>query len=123
MENVPPGQHGMQMMMPRQLCVGPTHSSMPTTESVMNVLPIIKISIVIMYDRGRSESSVNGERLVIFTQQVKEIESIPPTEDALPLAQHVLRVGYEASKRLKPHSYLAQQTLGGLGRWLMHSGI
>ena len=45
----------------------------------MNVLPIIKISIVIMYDRGSSESSVNGERLVLFTQQVKEIENIPPT--------------------------------------------
>ena len=40
---------------------------MPTTESVMNVLPIIKRSIVIMYDRGSSESSVNGERLVLFT--------------------------------------------------------
>ena len=50
--------------------------------------------IVIMYDRGSSESSVNGERLVLFTQQVREIENIPPTQDAL--AQHVLRVGYEA---------------------------
>ena len=74
-----PGQHGMQMMMPRQLCVGPTLSRMPMTESVMNVLPIIKRSIAIMYDRGSSESSVNGERLVLFTQQVKEIENIPPT--------------------------------------------
>ena len=55
-----------------------TLSRMPTTESVMNVLPIIKRSIVIMYDRGSSESSVNGERLVLFTQQVKEIENIPP---------------------------------------------
>ena len=94
MENVSPGQHGMQMMMPRQRCVGPTLSRMPTTESVMNVLPIIKISIVIMYDRGRSESSVNGERLVLFTQQVKEIENIPPTSDALPLAQHVYEAGH-----------------------------
>ena len=33
-----------------------TLSRMPTTESVMNVLPIIKILIVIMYDRGSSES-------------------------------------------------------------------
>ena len=56
-----------------------TFSRMPTTEIVMNVLPIIKRSIVIMYDRGSSESSVNGERLVLFTQQVKEIENIPPT--------------------------------------------
>ena len=27
------------------------------------------------------------------------------------------------SQRLKHHSYLAQQILGGLGRWLMHRGI
>ena len=71
-----------------------TLSRMPTTESVMNVLPIIKRLTVITYDRGSSESSVNGERLMLFTQQVKEIENIPPTQDAL--AQHVLRVGYEA---------------------------
>ena len=31
---------------------------------------------------------------MLFAQQVKEIENIPPTQDAL--AQHVLRVGYEA---------------------------
>ena len=67
---------------------------MPTTESVMNVLPIIERLIVIMYDRGSSESSVNGERLVLSTQKCGEIENIPPTQDAL--AQHVLRVGYEA---------------------------
>ena len=67
---------------------------MPSTESVMNVLPIIERLIVIMYDRGSSESSVNGERLVLFTQKGREIENIPPTQDAL--AQHVLRVRYEA---------------------------
>ena len=37
---------------------------------------------------------LNGERLVLFTQQIKEIENIPSTQH--PLAQHVLRVGYEA---------------------------
>ena len=56
-----------------------TLSRIPTTESVMNVLPIIKRLTVIMYDCGSSESSVNGERLALFTQQVKEIENIPPT--------------------------------------------
>ena len=71
-----------------------TLSRMPTTESVMNVLPIIERFVVIMYDRGSSESSVNSERLVLFTQKGREIENIPPTLDAL--AQHVLRVGYEA---------------------------
>ena len=71
-----------------------TLSRMPTAERVMNVLPIIKRLIVIMYDRGSSESSVSSERLVLFTQQIREIENIPPTQDAL--AQHVLRVGYEA---------------------------
>ena len=49
--------------MPHHLCVC-TLSRMPTTGSVMNVLPIIEILIVIMYDRGSSERSVNGERLV-----------------------------------------------------------
>ena len=71
-----------------------TLSRMPTTESVMNVLPITKRLSVIMYDRGSSESSVNSEILVLSTQQLGEIENIPPTQDAL--AQHVLRVGHEA---------------------------
>ena len=71
-----------------------TLSRMPTTESVM--IPIIKRLTVIVYDRGSSESSVNGERQVLFTQQVKEIENIPQTQYAL--AQHVLRVGYEAGR-------------------------
>ena len=71
-----------------------TLSRMPTTESVMIVLPISERFIVIMYDCGSSESSVNGERRVLFTQKGREIENIPPTQDAL--AQHVLRVGYEA---------------------------
>ena len=60
----------------------------------MNVLPIIERLIVIMYDRGSSESSVNGDRLVLFTQKGRAIENISPTQYAL--AQHVLRVGYEA---------------------------
>ena len=51
-----------------------TLSRMPTTESVMSVLPIIERFIVIMSDRGSSESSVNGERLVLFTQKGREIE-------------------------------------------------
>ena len=71
-----------------------TMSRMPTTESVMNVLPTIERLIVIMYDRVSSESSVNSERLELFTQKGREIENIPPTPDAL--AQHVMRVSYEA---------------------------
>ena len=49
-----------------------TLSRMPTTESVMSVLPIIKRLIVVMYDRGSSESRLNGERLVLFTQQIRK---------------------------------------------------
>ena len=60
----------------------------------MNALPVIERLIVIMYDRGSSDSSVNGERLVLFTQKGREIENISPTQYAL--AQHVFRVGYEA---------------------------
>ena len=84
-----------------------TLSRMPTTESVMNVLPIIKRLTDIMYDRGSSESSVNGERLVLFTQQVKKIDNIPPAQDAL--AQHVLRVGYEAGHVWGPATIKAPQ--------------
>ena len=71
-----------------------TLSIMPTTESVMNVLPIIERLIVITYVLRGYESHVNGERLVLFIQKGREIEHIPPTQDAL--AQQVLRVGYEA---------------------------
>ena len=79
-----------------------------------------------MYDRGSSESSVKGVRLVIFTQIGRKSKNTRTTQDAL--AQHELRVGYEAGrvqgkKRLKPHSFLAQQTFGGLGRWPMHKGM
>ncbi len=49
-----------------------TLSRMPTTESVMNVLPITERLIVIMYDRGSSESSVNGERLVLRTHSERQ---------------------------------------------------
>ena len=67
-----------------------TLSRMQTRGSVINALTITERLIVIMYDRGRSESSINGERLVLFTQKGREIENIPPAQDAL--AQHVLRV-------------------------------
>ena len=103
-----------------------TLSTMPTTESVMNVLPIIKRLIVIMYDRGSSESSVNGERLVLFTQKVREIEKHPANTRCTSPACVESRVRGRScvwKPRLKPHSYRGQQTLGGLGRWLMHSGI
>ena len=49
---------------------------------------------MIMYDRGSPESSVNTARKVLFTQKGREIENIPPTQDAL--AQHLFRVGYQA---------------------------
>ena len=60
----------------------------------MNVLPIIERLIVIIYLRWSPESSISGERLVLFTQKRRDIENIPPTQDVL--VQHVLRVGYEA---------------------------
>jgi hypothetical protein len=47
-----------------------------------------------MYDRGSPESCINSEMQRLFTQKGRGIENIPPTQDAL--AQHLLRVGYEA---------------------------
>ena len=76
------------MMMPHQLCV---HCQEYQRHKVSCMF---YPSIVIMYDRGSSESSVNGEIRVLFTHKVREIENIPLTQDAL--AQHVLIVGYEA---------------------------
>ena len=71
-----------------------TLANTPIKENIMNVLPIIERLVVIMYDRGSSESSVNSERQMLFTKKGREIENIPPTQDAL--VQHLLRVGYEA---------------------------
>ena len=103
-----------------------TLSRIPTTESVMNVLPIIERLIVIMYGRGSSENSVNGERLVLFTKKGREIENIPPTQD--PLAEHVLRVGYEAGHVWDQATINAPQLpspayFGWTWEVLMHSGI
>ena len=103
-----------------------TLSRMPTTESGMNVLPIIERLIVIIYDRGSSESWVNGDIRELFTQKGSGIENIPPTKDAL--AQHVLGVGYEA-RHVWGQATINDPQLPspadwvnlGIGRWLMYS--
>ena len=71
-----------------------TLANTPTTENVRNILPTIERLVVIRYDHGSPESSVNSERQMLFTQKGREIENIPPTQDAL--TQHLLRVGYVA---------------------------
>ena len=71
-----------------------TLAATPTSEDILRVLPVIERLIVIMYDRGSPESSVNTASQVLFTQKGREIENIPPTQDAL--AQHLFRVGYQA---------------------------
>lgn len=71
-----------------------TLAETPTKDNIYEVLPIIERLVVIMYDRGSPESSVNRARQVLFTQKGREIENIPPTQDAL--SQHLLRVGYAA---------------------------
>ena len=66
-----------------------TLADTPSREDVLHVLPTIERLVVIMYDRVSSETSVNKERQTLFTQKGREIENIPPTQDAL--AQHLLR--------------------------------
>ena len=66
----------------------------PTIHEIHAALPTIERYIVIMYDRGISESHVNSARQVLFTKKRREIENIPQTQDAL--IQHLLRVSYQA---------------------------
>ena len=71
-----------------------TLSHIPTKEEIAECLPTIERFIVQMYDRGSTASSVNEARQELFTQKGREIENLPPTQDAL--LQHLLRVGYQA---------------------------
>ena len=51
------------------------------------VLPTIERYVVVLYDQGSSENDVNLARQVLFTQKGREIEKIPPMQDAL--VQHL----------------------------------
>ena len=71
-----------------------TLAQMPTPADVRQLLPVIERYIVLMYDRGSSDDSVNMARQTLFTQKGRDIDNVPPTQDAL--YQHLLRVGYQA---------------------------
>lgn len=49
---------------------------------------LIERFIVLMYDRGSACTDVNTCRRILFTSKNKDVESIPPTQDAL--KQHLL---------------------------------
>ena len=66
----------------------------PTADDISRALPSIERFIIIMCDRGSSETNVNNARQDLFTRKQRQIENIPPTQDAL--YQHMLRVGYQA---------------------------
>ena len=66
----------------------------PTAADVEEVIPDIGRFVVLMYDQGSSDDSVNKARKTLFTSKKREIENIPPTQDAL--RHHVLRVAYQA---------------------------
>ena len=66
----------------------------PTIQDIRSVLQTIERLVVLMYDRGSSESNVNCQRQILFASKGREIENLPPTQDALSL--HLLRVGYQA---------------------------
>ena len=66
----------------------------PSASILREVLPTIERYVVVLYDRGSSEDDVNRAKQVLFTQKGREIEKIPPKQDAL--MQHLHRVGYQA---------------------------
>ena len=50
--------------------------------------------VILLYDRSSSCTKVNICRRILFTSKNKDIELIPPTEDAL--KQHLLRAMLQA---------------------------
>ena len=55
----------------------------PSAAVLRAVLPTIERYVVVLYDGGSSEDDVNRARQVLFSQKGREIEKIPPTQDAL----------------------------------------
>ncbi|MES9882849.1 MAG: hypothetical protein ABW185_18430 [Sedimenticola sp.] len=66
----------------------------PTANDISKVLPQIERYIVLLYDRCSPDAAVNQARKTLFAQKNRQIENIPPTQDAL--SQHLLRVAYQA---------------------------
>ena len=54
----------------------------PTAADVEEVIPDIERFVVLMYDQGSLDDSVNKARKTLFTSKKREIENIPPTQDA-----------------------------------------
>ena len=69
-------------------------SRSPMPEDVDAVMPLIERFVVLLYDRCSDETEVNKSRLSLFAQKNRDLDNIPPTQDAL--KQHVLRAAYQA---------------------------
>ena len=57
---------------------------------VQDALPVLERFVVLMYDGASQCQSVNDARKVLFAQNGRTLENIPPTADAL--LQHAKRV-------------------------------
>ena len=62
------------------------------SESTMLVLERF---VVLLYHHTSDQENVNDIRKVLFTQNSRSLENIPPTEDAL--RQHIKRASYQAN--------------------------
>ena len=67
---------------------------MPTPAEIEEILPVIERYVILLYDKASSEMRINNARKFLFAHKGRDIENIPPTQDAL--KQHLLRVGYQA---------------------------
>ncbi|KAG5871290.1 hypothetical protein JTB14_030412 [Gonioctena quinquepunctata] len=64
-------------------------------QTVQDMLKQMERFIVLIYDRTSSDDSVDDARKHLFTQKSREIDNMPPTQDAL--IQHTKSAIYQAS--------------------------
>ena len=66
----------------------------PSKEDIAKIFPVLERFVVVLYYRCSQEQHVNSARQKLFAPKNRDIENLPPTQDAL--QQHVLRVAYQA---------------------------
>ncbi len=65
-----------------------------TPDSIDDWMEPLERFVVLLYDRTRSQESVNQARKQLFTQESRTIDGLPPTQAAL--IRHMKRAAYQA---------------------------
>jgi len=69
-------------------------SAAPSSEFTESCMSLLKRYVVLLYDHTSESCSVNEARCKLFSQKLKNTDSLKPTRDAL--IQHALRAVYQA---------------------------